>query len=87
MRLTADCDFRKRLPKAIVYLVAWHSALKFVLLLFLKIHHSLGRRTQGFFLYSGENKRGRKASQKIKYKYVCVCEQNFIITAYSDYFR
>lgn len=40
---------RKRLPKAIVYLVAGLFVLKFVLLLFVKIHDSLGRGNQDFF--------------------------------------
>lgn len=62
MRLTADCDLRKRLPKAIVYLVAWHFVLKFLLLLFVKIHDSLGRRNQDFFPIVQKKKKGREKS-------------------------
>lgn len=49
------------MPKAIVYLVAWHFVLKFALVLFVKIHDSLGRRNQDFFLYSGGKKKGEKS--------------------------
>lgn len=48
----------------------------------------LGGEIRTFFQYSGEKKKKReKASQKIKYKYVCMYEHNLIITAYSGCFQ
>lgn len=71
MRLTADFDLRKRLPKAIVYLAVWHFALKFVLLLFVKIHDSPGRRDQDFSC--ALVRRGKKAPRKLNISlFVCM---------------
>lgn len=82
-RRTAACDFGKRLPKAVVYLVAWHFVLKFVLLLFAKNTRLSWEEKSGFFAYTlGKKKKGKKASQKMKSKCVCMYEHNFIISIF-----
>lgn len=53
-RRTAACDLGKRLPKAVVYLVAWYFVLKFVLLLFAKNTGLSGEEKLGFFAYTPE---------------------------------
>lgn len=70
------------MPKAVVYLVAWHFVLKFVLLLFAKNTGLSWEEESGFFAYTPEKKKEKKASQKMKSKCVCIYEHNFIISIF-----